>query len=205
MIKVIILICILIMVKFLEKWERENSQRFWSVIMLLAITFSSFDEIQFQTTQTPTRIDKNIAPVLALAINYGGERSKPEFDSFVLQTGLGKRKKFNIVFHHRLEQHFPDWKGRMDYQEKQEKFYKLAMKRREEINRLRLIDNKYYYTKEELNAINYFYGTGFYQKQQNSELEPNIFDTRQTFLFKMHDRVARNNYLKFSNGKASWS
>ena len=35
--------------------------------------------------------------------------SKRKFGSFVVQTGLGKRKKFNIVFHRRLEQHFPDW------------------------------------------------------------------------------------------------
>jgi hypothetical protein len=82
-IKVIILICISVIGKFLEKWERENSQRFWSVIMLLAIPFSSFDEIQFQTTQTPIRIDKNIASVLAIS---GGEK---QLDSFVSPSKPG--------------------------------------------------------------------------------------------------------------------
>jgi hypothetical protein len=43
-------------------------------------------------------------------------------DSFVFQTGLRKRKKFDITFHRRLEQHFPDWVERMAYQKKQEEF-----------------------------------------------------------------------------------
>jgi len=50
MIKVILVICILVIGKFLEQWERENSVIFWGVSILLAITFSSFDEVQFQTT-----------------------------------------------------------------------------------------------------------------------------------------------------------
>jgi len=29
---------------------------------------------------------------------------------------LEKRKKFNIVFHRQLEQNFPDWENRMNYQ-----------------------------------------------------------------------------------------
>ena len=43
---------------------------------------------------------------------------------------LGKRKKFDLDFHHQLEQYFPDWKEQMDYQKKQEEFYKSAMKRK---------------------------------------------------------------------------
>ena len=60
---------------------------------------------------------------------------------------LGKRKKFDLDFHHQLEQYFPDWKERMDYQKKQEEFYKSAMKRKREIKRLRLLDNKDWYSK----------------------------------------------------------
>ena len=106
---------------------------------------------------------------------------------------LGKRKKLD--FHHQLEQYFPDWKERMDYQKKQEEFYKSAMKRKREIKRLRLLDNKDWYSKEELDAMDYFNGTGFYQKEQYPTRKPNIFDTRQTFLLKMHDDKLRNDFL----------
>ena len=44
----------------------------------------------------------------------------------------------------------------MDYKKKQEKFYKLAMKRKKELKRLRVLDKKSYYTNEELDAMDYF-------------------------------------------------
>ena len=75
------------------------------------------------------------------------------------------------------------------------------MKRRKELKRVRIIDKKSYYTKEELDAMDYFHGTGFYQKQQDPEVKPNIFDTRQSFLLKMHDPVLRNNFLNSFNSK----
>ena len=46
--------------------------------------------------------------------------------------------------------------------------------------------------------MDYFNGTGFYQKEQDPTRKPNIFDTRQTFLLKMHDDKLRN-YLKLEN------
>jgi len=69
----------------------------------------------------------------------------------------------------------------MDYQKKQEKFYKAAIRRKQETKRLRVLDKKSYYTKEELDAMNYFQGTGFYSKQQDPKVKLNIFDTRQYF------------------------
>ena len=48
-------------------------------------------------------------------------------------------------------------------------------------------------------ALDYFQGTGFYQKYQDPRLKPNIFDTRQTFLFKMHDPLLRKNFLNSLN------
>jgi hypothetical protein len=182
---------------FLERSERSYPRIFWFCTLLGALLFNESVQTfsQSQRTQTLTLIERNTASVLA--INSGGGQS----GSFVLQTGLGKRKKFNIVFHRRLEQYFPDWKERMDYQKKQEEYYKLAMKRRKELKTLRLLDKKYYYTKEELDAMDYFHGTGFYQQYQDPEFKPNIFDTRQTFLLKMHDPVLRNNFLNSFNSK----
>ena len=91
---------------------------------------------------------------------------------------------------------FPDWPARMDYQKKQEEFYKSAMKRQFELKRLRIQDLSSFYTKEEVDAINYFHGKGFYAKTQDLSIKPNIFDTRQSFLRKMHNPVMRKNFIK---------
>ena len=100
-----------------------------------------------------------------------------------------------------MEQHFPDWNERMNYHKKQEKFYKSAIKRKKELKRLRVLDKKSYYTNEELDAMDYFQGTGFYAKQQDPKVKQNIFDTRQSFLLKMHDDKLRNEFLDSLNRK----
>ena len=105
----------------------------------------------------------------------------------------------DLNFHHQLEQHFPDLSNRMNYQNKQEKFYKTAIRRKQEIKRPRVLDKKSYYPKEELDAMNYFQGTGFYSKQQDPKVKPNIFDTRQSFLLKMHDDKLKNEFLDSFN------
>ena len=89
----------------------------------------------------------------------------------------------------------------MNYQKKQEKFYKSAIKRKKELKRLRVLDKKSYYTNEELDAMDYFQGTGFYAKQQDPKVKQNIFDTRQSFLLKMHDDKLRNEFLDSLNRK----
>lgn len=91
MIKVILVICILLLGKFLEQWKRENSRIFWSGIILLAMTFSSSDELQFQTIKTPTIVEKNTASILA--INPGGERVEMEIWYFRFRNCLRKKKK----------------------------------------------------------------------------------------------------------------
>ena len=76
------------------------------------------------------------------------------------------------------------------------------MRKNREIKRLQIqeIPNLYtLYTKEELDTISYFQGTGFYIKPQDSKVKPNIFDTRQSFLLKMHDPILRENCLNSFN------
>ena len=75
------------------------------------------------------------------------------------------------------------------------------MKRRKELKRIRMIDKKSYYTKEELNAMDYFQGNGIYTKYQDKREKYNIFDTRQSFLLKMHDDKLRNDFLNSFNSK----
>jgi hypothetical protein len=75
------------------------------------------------------------------------------------------------------------------------------MKKRRGIERVRKLDNARYYIKEELDAIDYFQGRGFYIKHQDPKVKPNVFDTRQSFLLKMHDPILRENFLKSLNRK----
>lgn len=112
---------------------------------------------------------------------------------------VGIVQKMDSDLHRRLERHFPDWKERMDYQKRQEEIYKSAMRKRNEIKRLRLLENSDFYTKEELDAIAYFEGTGKYAEYQDLRTKPNIFDSRQSFLLKMHDESLRNEFLNSFN------
>lgn len=105
-----------------------------------------------------------------------------------------KREKFDLVLHVRLMETFPDWPARMDFQKKQEEFYKSAIKKQIQLKKLR--NTSSFYTKEEIDAMNYFHGKGFYAKTQDSSMKPNIFDTRQSFLMKMHNPVMRKNFIK---------
>ena len=84
----------------------------------------------------------------------------------------------------------------MVYQENQEKLLRSAI--RKEIEKPMWAKTPFY-TKEELDAINYFNGTGFYQSWQNPKEKPNIFDTRQSFLLKMHDPIVRRKFLNNFN------
>ena len=80
--------------------------------------------------------------------------------------------------------------------EKQEKLYESALRKEREAKRIRHKPDSLH-TKEELDAINYFKGTGFYGKHQDPK--PNIFDTRQTFLLKIDDSKLRENFLNSFN------
>jgi hypothetical protein len=74
------------------------------------------------------------------------------------------------------------------------------MKKEAKLRRLRIIDKPTdFYTKQELDAISYFQGTGFYAKHQDPKTIPNIFDTRQTLLLKMQDKTVQRDFLESFN------
>jgi hypothetical protein len=87
----------------------------------------------------------------------------------------------------------------MAYRQRQENFYESAIRKKRDIKKLRIQEIPNLYTKEELDAISYFQGTGFYIKHQDPKVKPNIFDTRQSFLLKMHDPILRENFLNSFN------
>ena len=101
-----------------------------------------------------------------------------------------------MLFHTALEQEFPDWQDRINYQKNQEKVFQSVMKKQKKLTELGVRDHSKFYTKQELNSIDYFQGTGFYAKQQSLNVKPNIYDTRQSFLLKMHNKESREKFLK---------
>ncbi len=100
-----------------------------------------------------------------------------------------------------LRKHFPDWEGRMDYQKKQEKFYRSGLARIAEAKRCGV---KFKLTKQEQDALDYFNGQNFYKYYQSLETPPNIFDTRRSFLLKVEkNKNMRENFLKSYNQRKS--
>lgn len=186
---VCLIFCLLFQVRILEKWERQNETLFWGTVIFVYATFTILDVKGNQISASPIETSSQI--LAAETIARGGSNGKP-----FLQNKLRKKTKFNIVLHRRLEKHFPDFPSRVNYQKRQEQFYKSALKKKRQIERLKLIEKDSYYTSQELDAMAYFYGTGFYKNEQDSKQKPNIFDTRQTFLKKMHDPQVRRNFLE---------
>ena len=178
---------------FLKNSEKTNSN-FWLVVSFTGIifNFAAFHHWDSRQLIFQSPIEKSVAVQTSLKISGGEGESR---------FALGKRKKFDLAFHRRLEQHFPDWEERMNYQKQQEIFYKSAIKKKSEVKRLRMKETSKMYTKQELDAISYFHGTGFYKKYQDPTMKPNIFDTRQTFLFKMHDRTRLLEFLNSFNNR----
>ncbi|MFT4850184.1 MAG: hypothetical protein ACI83B_002736 [Sediminicola sp.] len=121
-----------------------------------------------------------------------------EIDVEIEAENINRKIYFDPAFHRQLAKHFPDWSGRMAFQKKQEGFYKSAMQKKREALRLRLKEN-FNRTSEEQDAVDYFNGTGIYAKFQDIKTKPNIFDTRQSFLRKMHDDKLRNDFLNTLN------
>lgn len=103
------------------------------------------------------------------------------------------KKKF---FREMLKQYFPDWNVRVNYQNKQVKFYRSGLRRISEAKRLRI---KLKLTPQEQDAFDYFGGKNFYSYHQNVKTSPNIYDTRQSFLLKMENREMRAKFLKAYN------
>lgn len=92
-----------------------------------------------------------------------------------------------------LENLFPDWSERVDYQKKQEKFLQSGRKKLREGNRLRM---KIKLTPQEQEAFDYFNGTGFSEKYQNPKTmeDPEV---RTTFLNSYNNRYKKENWFNY--------
>ena len=141
--------------------------------------------------------------LVGLSLN---NNSNPEFhsedNSITLVNSLrggGNRKypsNFDKNFHKILRKGFPDSKRRIEFEKSQLEFYNSARSKLYRAPTLSMKDKMRLLSPEEHDAINYFIGQGLYRSQQYFRTEPNIFDTRESFLIKMHNESNRNRFLK---------
>ena len=160
-----------------------------------------------------TKFLKRIVMVFLFGILVGlslNNNSNSEFNSnynsITLVNSLrggGNRKypkNFDKNFHRILRKGFPDYKRRIEFEKSQLEFYNSARYKLYRTPTMSMKDNMKDKMKllspQELDAINYFTGQGFYRSQQDFITKPNIFDTRESFLIKMHDESNRNQFLK---------
>ena len=131
LIQITLVITILFMGRFLESLERKSPKLLWGLILIFMLIFTSLDK-DYNHNTSPSYTEQTIS-----SIRSGSE---PRKKIVIIQTSLGKRK-INIVTHRRLEKFFPDWEGRIAYQENREKVYKAGMIKRREALRLRKKEN----------------------------------------------------------------
>lgn len=117
----------------------------------------------------------------------------------LLRGGGGNSKyssNFDKNFHQILRKIFPDSKRRIEFEKSQLEFYNSARLKLYRAPTLSMKDKMRLLSPEEQDAINYFTSQGLYRSQQYFRTEPNIFDTRESFLIKMHNESNRNRFLK---------
>lgn len=109
-----------------------------------------------------------------------------------------KPKNFDANFHRILQKGFPDWERRIEYEQRQRELYESAQKKLK-MSPIGISSSDKLFSPEEKDAIAYFQGTGSYADCQRLEERPNVFDTRETFLLKMHNPEMRENFLNGFN------
>ena len=156
-----------------------------------------------------TRFIKRIVIVFLFGLSVGlslNHNSNSEFNSneslITLVNSLrggGNRKyprNFDKNFHRILRKGFPDSKRRIEFEKSQLEFYNSARSKLYRTQTLSMKDKMRLLSPQEHDAINYFTGQGFYRSQQYFRTEPNIFDTRESFLIKIYNESNRNRFLK---------
>lgn len=84
MLKILFILVVLLLGKDLKRWEREKPFIFGGVSILLVITFSWFNEVLVQPTQTSPIMEENIVVVLN---GRSGNRPDQSQNSSFLDNG----------------------------------------------------------------------------------------------------------------------
>ena len=126
-------------------------------------------------------------------------RTFSQFHVVIEQVRGGNQKypsNFDKNFHRILRKRFPDSKRRVEFEKSQLVFYNSARYKLERTPTLSMENKKKLLSPQEKDAINYFTGQDFYSSQQDFRTQPNVFDTRESLLIKMHNKYNRNRFLK---------
>ena len=109
---------------FLECLETRKLLIFWLGCFLFYLCLN-LNQIESNLKASDDKYDK-----LVISISYGGAL-KPDSDSKVVLKNCGKKKSiFPIGLHHTMEERFPDFESRVDFQRQQEKHYQSALKKK---------------------------------------------------------------------------
>ena len=102
---------------------------------------------------------------------------------------------FNTQFHKLLKSNFLEWKERAEYERVHRKLYDKAHIK---IRMYKFFSNDLdkILTSEEIDAVNYVLDWGIYKYSRHYGQKISIFDTKESFLFKMHNEHKRNAFLK---------
>ena len=134
---------------------------------------------------------------LSLTNNSNSEFNSNE-NSIILVNSLrgGENRKypknFDKNFHRILRKGFPDSQKHIEFEKYQLEFYNSARSKLYRTPTLSMKDKMRLLSPQEHDAINYFTGQDFYHSQQDFRTKPNILDTRESFLIKMHNESNRN-------------
>lgn len=137
--------------------------------------------------------------LVRISPNNNSNREFPSEDNSIplvnTVRGGGKYpRNFDKNFHRILRKGFPDSKRRAEFEKSRLELYNSA---RSKLHRAPVgMKGEKLLSPEERDAIDYFSSQGFYRSQHHFKTKPNIFDTRESFLIKMHDESNRNRFLK---------
>ena len=128
-----------ILFKKIFKFLKERPFSSFVLIFVLSINCLPLPDSNIDTFREYTPVEKTIPNHKVLLIASG--------DAFPTLFSA-KKEKLDIVLHIKLMKIFPDWPARINYQKKQEEFYKSAIKKQTQLTRLRIKDTSGFYTKE---------------------------------------------------------
>lgn len=110
--QVLVVLGVILLAKDLERWEREAP---------LLFTVFLFGEAGIFTAVRRESLQSYSCNQLGRCVELprgGSDRGQGGSRTLIVD---GEKRKFNLFFHMRLENHFPDWNERIDYQLERQK------------------------------------------------------------------------------------
>ena len=190
--------------KSLEQWEKYEPSNFWLCSIGLYFSFSAGFGALFPESPSYVVIEQ-----VCISRGGGGGEYEPKSSTSQLRgvpeiKSVSKNSKTSLEpkeFREMLARYFPDWDARLSVEKQQAIIYNKATKKLKAYKNLNpLLKNpEKLLTDDERFAIDYFHGRGTCEKFQDPKTQPNLYNTRQTFLKKMENQEMRQKFLESYN------